>query len=94
MRVRIHAQDVLLAREPPVGLSALNILPAEVLAVRRGEGPGVIVQLAVGEDRILARLTRRSADALGIAAGLRCHAVVKSVAVAQGDIGTALTLSA
>ncbi|OWU85728.1 molybdenum ABC transporter ATP-binding protein [Oceanicola sp. 22II-s10i] len=86
VRVRIEAQDVILSRDRPDGLSALNILPAEVVAVKQGEGPGVIVQLRTGEDLILARLTRRSAEALAIRPGTACHAVVKSVAVARGNV--------
>jgi molybdate transport system ATP-binding protein len=88
VRVRIRAQDVILSRSRPEGLSALNILPATVAALRRGEGPGVVVQLDAGGDLILARLTRRSADALALAPGVACHAILKSVAVAQGDIGS------
>jgi molybdate transport system ATP-binding protein len=87
VRVRIEAQDVMLARERPRGISALNVLPGTVAALRRGEGPGVVVQLRCGEDLLLARITRRSADALGIAPGLPCWAVVKTMAVAQWDIG-------
>jgi molybdate transport system ATP-binding protein len=87
LRIRIEAQDVILSRSRPEGLSALNILPAEVASLRRGEGPGVVVQLKVGDDRILARITRRSADALQLEPGVRCFGIVKSVSVAQGDIG-------
>ena len=86
VRVRILAHDVILAREAPVGLSALNILPAEVLSLRGGEGPGVMVQLRCGDDRLLARITRRSAFAMGLAKGDRVHAVVKSVSIARSDI--------
>jgi len=87
LRIRIEAQDVILSRDRPEGLSALNILPAVVEAVKHGEGPGVIVQLRIGADLVLARLTRRSAEALELAPGRACHAIVKSVAVARGDIG-------
>lgn len=90
IRVRILAQDVILARARPDGLSALNILPVRVLAVRRGDGPGVIVQLRAGEDRLLARITRRSADALNIVEGAECYAIMKSVAVSQTDIAVGL----
>ncbi len=87
VRVRIAAQDVILSRGRPEGLSALNILPGEVKAVRLGEGPGAVVQLSVGTDMLLARITRRSAEALALAPGVAVFAVVKSVAVAQGDVG-------
>jgi molybdate transport system ATP-binding protein len=90
IRVRIHAQDVILSRSAPVGLSALNILAVRVTALRSGEGPGVMVQLALGDNRLLARITRRSAEALDLAPGTDCFAIAKSVAVARADVGTAL----
>jgi molybdate transport system ATP-binding protein len=87
VRVRIAAQDVILARVRPEGLSALNILPATVSALHEGQGPGVLVRLDLGAEFLLARVTRRSALALGLAPGVGVHAVLKSVAVAQADIG-------
>ncbi|MFD1344759.1 molybdenum ABC transporter ATP-binding protein [Litorisediminicola beolgyonensis] len=89
LRIRILAQDVLLASRRPEGLSALNVLPATVIAMRRGSGPGVVAQLRVGSDTLLARVTRRSAEALGLEPGAPCFAVLKSVAVSPADIGLA-----
>lgn len=89
LRVRIAAQDVILSRERPVGLSALNILPATVTALRLGEGPGALVQLSIGGDALLARITRRSATALDLKVGAPVFAILKSVSVAQADIGPA-----
>ncbi len=86
LRLRVEAQDVILSRARPEGVSALNILPAEVSAVRI-EGPGALVQLRAGGDLLLARVTRRSAAALRLAPGVSCVAVVKSVAVAPRDVG-------
>jgi molybdate transport system ATP-binding protein len=87
LRVRIAAQDVILSRDRPVGLSALNILPCRVAALHDGQGPGVLVRLEVGPEFLLARLTRRSAQALALAPGVAVHAILKSVAVAQADVG-------
>ncbi|MCU0903378.1 MAG: molybdenum ABC transporter ATP-binding protein [Tabrizicola sp.] len=87
VRVRIAAQDVMLSRARPEGLSALNILPATVAAIHDGQGPGVLVRLDLGTEFLLARLTRRSALALGLQPGVAVHAVLKSVAVAQSDVG-------
>ncbi len=87
LRLRIHAQDVMLALARPEGVSALNILAVEVVSVRIGEGPGAVVQLRCGQDLLLARITRRSAEALGLVPGMACHAVLKSVAVGRGDVG-------
>lgn len=87
-RVRILAHDVILSRSAPEGLSALNILPGHVTDLRAGQGPGVIVQMQTGSDRLLARITRRSAEALDLAPGVPVHAVIKSVSVARADVGT------
>lgn len=87
VRLRILAQDVMLATERPSGISALNVLPATVLAVRRGDGPGALVQLAVGPSRLLARITARSAGLLDLQAGRDVFAVLKAVSVARDNIG-------
>ncbi len=89
VRVRIPAQDVILSLHRPEGLSALNILPVVIAAIYQGDGPGVAIGLRSGEDRLLARVTQRSAAALHLTEGLACFAVIKSVAVAHGDIGAA-----
>ncbi|UWQ91968.1 molybdenum ABC transporter ATP-binding protein [Rhodobacteraceae bacterium M382] len=86
-RVRILAQDILLSTERPTGTSALNILPATVVALRSGQGPGTIVQLYCGQDRLLARITRRSAEAMALKPGCAIFAVIKSVSIARTDVG-------
>jgi molybdate transport system ATP-binding protein len=87
VRIRIAAQDVILARTRPEGLSALNILPATVTALLDGQGPGTLVRLDLGGEHLLARVTRRSARQLELAPGVAVHAVLKSVSVAQRDVG-------
>lgn len=87
LRVRIEAQDVILALAPPAGISALNVLPATVEAIREGEGPGAAVALRLGTERLLARVTRRSVRALALAPGTACHVVLKAMSVAPQDVG-------
>ena len=87
IRIRISAHDVILSRQRPEGLSALNILEGTVETIRAGSGPGTIVSLATPAGRVLARITRRSAGALDLAPGSRCFAIVKSVAIAPEDVG-------
>lgn len=88
IRVRIPAQEVILSRDRPRGLSALNILSGRITDIRLGEGPGALVVLAVGDDSLTARITRRSAEVMGLATGQACHAVIKTVATAPEDVGT------
>ncbi|MEM0935623.1 MAG: molybdenum ABC transporter ATP-binding protein [Pseudomonadota bacterium] len=88
LRVRLPANDVILARGRPEGLSALNILPATVRAVREGEGPGALISLDTAAGAVLARVTRRSVSALSLAEGANVYAIVKSIAVAPGNVGS------
>lgn len=87
LRIRVAAQDVILSRTRPEGLSALNILPGRVASLRRGEGPGVICRVSLGDESLLARITQRSAIALDLAPGTPCFAIVKAVSVAREDVG-------
>ena len=87
VRLRIMAQDVMIAQTRPEGISALNVLAAEVSDIRLGDGPGALVQLNVGGSPILSRITRRSAVALGLAPGKQVHAVLKAVSVARDSVG-------
>jgi molybdate transport system ATP-binding protein len=86
LRLRIPAHDVMIALARPQGFSALNVLPVVVRAVVAGEGPGVLVRLALGPEEILARITQRSARALGLVPGLPCFAVLKSMSVARDQL--------
>ncbi|MDZ4311635.1 MAG: molybdenum ABC transporter ATP-binding protein [Cypionkella sp.] len=87
LRIRIAAQDVILSRSRPEGLSALNILHGTVSEIRLSPD-GALIQIAIGPDHLLARITHRSATALGLTPGQAIFAIVKSVAAAQTDIGT------
>ncbi|AAV94004.1 molybdenum ABC transporter ATP-binding protein [Ruegeria pomeroyi] len=87
LRLRIPAQEVILSRQRPEGLSALNILSGHVAQIRSGDGPGALVSLSTRAGTVLARITRRSATALELREGTPCHAVIKSVAIAPEDIG-------
>jgi molybdate transport system ATP-binding protein len=86
IRLRIAAHDVILSRDRPAGLSALNVIPGIVREVRGGGGPGALVAIETRAGRILARITRRSVEALGIGPGEAVHAVLKSVAPAPQDV--------
>jgi molybdate transport system ATP-binding protein len=88
LRLRILARDVMIALARPENISALNVLPVTVSALRIGDGPGALVQLRAGDETLLARITRRSVTALGLKPGTACFAVIKSVSVAPGDIGS------
>ncbi len=86
LRVRVPAQDIILSRSAPEGLSALNVLSVSITSLQAGHGPGVAVGLQAGGARLLARITKRSAQSMGLAVGDRIYAIVKTTAIAPGDI--------
>jgi molybdate transport system ATP-binding protein len=92
-RIRVIAGDVSLAREAPGPSSILNILPARIISTKPIDSNEVVVVVALGTDgagaRLLSRLTRKSSEALGLAAGSSVFAQVKAVALApeRGDLG-------
>jgi len=86
LRVRILAHEVILSRARPEGLSAQNILPGTITAILPGDGPGVMVHIAVGAEEILARITRRAASDLGLRPGDGIHVILKAMSVARDQI--------
>jgi molybdate transport system ATP-binding protein len=85
VRIRIDAEDVMLALSRPEGVSANNILPATIAAIRENGG-SCDVQLVLKQERLVARITRRSLERLALKPGLSVFAVIKSVTVGgRGD---------
>lgn len=89
VRVRILAHEVILSRRRPEGLSALNIIAGRITTIIPGDGPGVLVRIAVGDEELVARITRRSLTALALAPGDEIHAVLKTMSVARGHVAPA-----
>lgn len=86
IRVRVLARDVSLARQRQEETSVLNLLRGRVDAIEDEDHPGlalVRVRVRVGESPLLARLTKRSASALGIVRGQEVWVQVKSVALME-----------
>jgi len=80
LRVRIRARDVMIALQPPEGLSALNVLPGTVAEIGHADGPIVEMRLDCAGEALIVRLTRRSVETLGLAPGCPVYAVIKSIA--------------
>lgn len=86
-RIRVHvpASDVMLAAKRPEAISALNILPGTVAELSNGGGPDLLVTIDCG-DRILAQITRYSAEELGLRPGAAVHVLFKAVSVEGGEL--------
>jgi molybdate transport system ATP-binding protein len=80
LRVRIRARDVMIALAPPEALSALNVLPGIVAEIGHADGPIVDIRLDCAGEALIARLTRRSVETLGLVPGRPVYAVIKSIA--------------
>ncbi|WP_312529714.1 molybdenum ABC transporter ATP-binding protein [Paracoccus sp. (in: a-proteobacteria)] len=78
IRLRILAHEVILSLTPPVGISALNVLPARVQTLSGG-----FVELQIGTAHLLAQITQRSVAALDLKPGKTCHAIIKSAAMVR-----------
>jgi molybdate transport system ATP-binding protein len=76
----VRAEEIVIEEAPGHPTSALNRFSAAV-AARLEEGPLVRVALDCGGVRLVALVTRRSADALGLVPGRRVAAAVKAPAV-------------
>ncbi|MGE8496764.1 MAG: molybdenum ABC transporter ATP-binding protein [Pseudomonas sp.] len=80
VRVKIKARDVSLSVQRAEGSSLLNLLPVEIDSWRHMEAQ-TLLTLRLGEQRLLARITRYSFDQLGVHAGQALWAQVKSVSL-------------
>ena len=82
VRVRVLARDVSLSTQAPSATSIQNLLQCEVRAIVPDTHPSqALVQLTCGESVLLARITARAADALGLEPGKPVWAQVKSAAL-------------
>ncbi|MCW0182434.1 MAG: molybdenum ABC transporter ATP-binding protein [Zavarzinia sp.] len=81
-RIWLHARDVILAREAPVGLSARNILPVTVRGLVPHVDGSEDILLDCRGQALFARVTPAAVADLGLAPGQAIFAIIKSVALA------------
>ena len=79
-----HLADEVTAKFTGWDTSIQNILPGVVDCIGPDDHPGLLlVRVAIGSSSLIARLTRRSADQLGLEPGKPVFAQVKSVALLE-----------
>ena len=76
VHVAIRAGDLLLAVTPPDGLSARNVWPGTVVALRR-EGPRIVVHVDIGTT-LVAHVTSRASEALHLVVGRPVWVIAKT----------------
>ena len=81
-RILLHipARDVSLSTAPIDHVSILNRVAGDIDAIE-AHRESALVRVSCGEQSLLARVTQRSVDELGLRPGVRVHALIKSVAV-------------
>jgi molybdate transport system ATP-binding protein len=79
--VRVPAREVILATLPPQGLSVHNVLAGHVGSIGSAAADQVIVQVVVGETRLLAQVTSDAVERLSLRTGVPVFALVKSVSI-------------
>lgn len=80
VRLRIRSRDVMLAKRKPVDISANTILRATISGLA-GDGPTALVQMTVGTQRLVARITQLSAERMALSPGQTVYAIIKAVTV-------------
>jgi molybdate transport system ATP-binding protein len=86
VRVRLRARDVMVANAPPAGLSALNVFPGKVIALRKSGEGDVEVDIDCTGVRVAARLTRKSVETLRLAAEMPVYAIIKAVTMDKSTL--------
>lgn len=83
VRARVQARDVSIALTPPLGSSIINVLPGVLTEIADSGPERVNLKLQIGDrgSMLLARITRRSRDALALAPGMQVFAQIKGVAL-------------
>jgi molybdate transport system ATP-binding protein len=80
VRIRIDAEDVMLALVKPDRVSANNVLSGNVAEIAE-DGFNANVQIRFNGTKLVARITRRSLERLALTPGAPVFAVIKSVTV-------------
>ncbi|MEP1447990.1 MAG: molybdenum ABC transporter ATP-binding protein [Paraglaciecola sp.] len=84
LRVRVLASDVSLALTPHSDSSILNILSGQIVEVVNDQEPAMaLVRLKVGESYLLARITQKSLQSLGLVSGKSIYIQIKSAAIVR-----------
>ena len=81
VRLRISAHDVSLTLDHHEGTSIQNIFPVTIEEITNDGKSQVLVKALMGNNPLLARITRKSAEELAITPGRTMYAQIKGIAV-------------
>ncbi|MFU8788672.1 MAG: molybdenum ABC transporter ATP-binding protein [Methylobacter sp.] len=81
VRVQIYARDVSIALEAPTASSILNVLPAIITGIADGRDGQTVVQMRIGNQALLAHITRKSALLLDLQIGMAVVVQIKGTSI-------------
>jgi molybdate transport system ATP-binding protein len=82
VQLQVLADDVIVALEPPRGLSVRNALAAKIVAIRVEDLQATLIDLDVGRGALLqARITAQAAQELSLAVDQPVWALIKTVSL-------------
>jgi len=81
LRVQIYARDVSIALKAPAATSILNVLPATITGIADDHGGQTVVRLQVGNQPLLAHITRKSAMLLGLQLDMPVYVQIKGTSI-------------
>jgi molybdate transport system ATP-binding protein len=82
IQIQVLARDVIVATEPPRGLSVRNVVAARIVSIVPDVGRAVLVELDIGQTvTLLARITTRASQELSLAREMQAWVLIKSVSL-------------
>jgi molybdate transport system ATP-binding protein len=81
VRMQLLARDLILATEPPRGLSVRNVLNGTVSQLASEEDGAVLVTVGLDGEQVLARITQEAAVELAVRPGTPVWVLVKAVSL-------------
>jgi molybdate transport system ATP-binding protein len=81
LRVQIYARDASICLEAPSATSILNVLPATITGLADGRDGQSVVRLKVGNQALLAHITRKSTVLLGLRVGMGVYVQIKGTSI-------------
>jgi len=86
LRVQIYARDVSITLVKSSATSILNVLPAVISEITEGRDSQAVVQLLIGQQLLLAHITRKSLSLLGLQIGMSVFVQIKGTSMINGSI--------
>lgn len=81
LRIQIYARDVSITLQEPAATSILNVLPANITGIADDDSGHSVVRLEVGNQPLLAHITRKSVSLLGLRVGMQVFAQIKGTSI-------------